>query len=212
MLFFRRSLAGESSQLISRKRYKKKILSLDLLALIFHHNLWGTIFQDQPILASHDVGYAGEPIALLVGTDLVSVQFAKKLVEVEYEENPGIMSIDEAIEQKSFIADARQIARGEFQKHFENSEHQLRGQIKIQGADHFYLESQATVVYPLEDGQLEVHSSSQHPTETQHVISYALGVPDSDVVCIVKRMGGGFGGKESQAAPFAAMAALFQSS
>jgi len=78
----------------------------------------------------------------------------------------------------------------------------------IRGADHFYLENHSSVVYPREDGQLEVHSSSQHPTETQHVVAHALGLPYKDVVCVVKRMGGAFGGKESQAAPFAAYAAL----
>ena len=72
----------------------------------------------------------------------------------------------------------------------------------------FILKSQASVVYPLEDGQLEVHTSSQHPTESQHVVSHALGLSSKDVLVQVKRLGGGFGGKESQAAPFAAMAAV----
>ncbi|MFL5783977.1 MAG: molybdopterin cofactor-binding domain-containing protein, partial [Bacteriovoracaceae bacterium] len=74
--------------------------------------------------------------------------------------------------------------------------------------EHFYMESQAAVAYPLEGGQIEVHSSSQHPSETQRVVAEALGLPLHHVVCIVKRMGGGFGGKESQAAPIAAYAAL----
>jgi xanthine dehydrogenase large subunit len=174
----------------------------------FAHNLWGTIFKDQPILASDVSQFAGEPIALLVGTDLVSVQYAKKLVEIEYEDLPAVLSINEAKEKNSFIADSRFIKRGDFEKEYPNSKHKLEGQIVIQGADHFYLESQVTIAYPLEDGQIEVHSSSQHPTETQHVVAHGLGLTDKDVVCIVKRMGGGFGGKESQAAPFAAMAAL----
>lgn len=174
----------------------------------FHHNLWGTIFQDQPLLATKKVQFAGEPIAILVGADLPSVQYAKNLVEVDYEELPAIMSIDDALINKSFIADARTISRGDAAKALKEANNTIKGQLKIQGADHFYLESQATVVYPLEDNQFEVHSSSQHPTETQHVVAHALGVPNKDVVCIVKRMGGGFGGKESQAAPFAAMAAL----
>lgn len=174
----------------------------------FHHNLWGTIFKDQPILASELCQYAGEPIAILVGKNLVDVQYAKQLIEVDYEDLPGVASIDEAIEKKSFIADSRFIRRGDFKTAYEKSKHQLSGQIRIQGADHFYLESQTTLAYPLEDGQIEVHSSAQHPTETQHVVAHALGLADNKVVCIVKRMGGGFGGKESQAAPFAAMAAL----
>jgi xanthine dehydrogenase large subunit len=174
----------------------------------FHHNLWGTIFKDQPILASHVCQYAGEPIALLVGKSLVEVQYAKRLVEISYEDLLSVKSIDEAIDKKSFIASKRFIRRGNFDEAFAKSKHKITGQLRIQGADHFYLESQASIAYPLEDGQIEIHSSSQHPTETQHVVAHALGLPDKDVVCVVKRMGGGFGGKESQAAPFAAMAAL----
>lgn len=174
----------------------------------FHHNLWGTIFQDQPVLADEKVQFAGEPIALIVGKDRKSAARAKQEIKIEYEDLPRVMSIEEAKEKKSFIGEARSIVRGNIEKTFKESDFTLSGEIKIQGHDHFYLESQATVVYPLEDGQLEVHSSSQHPTETQHVVSHALGLSSKDVVCQVKRMGGGFGGKESQAAPFAAMAAL----
>jgi xanthine dehydrogenase large subunit len=174
----------------------------------FAHNLWGTIFKDQPILATGKVQFAGEPIALLVGSDRVELQYAKQLVEVILEELPAIKSIDQARSQNSFIADARFIKRGSPDETLANCPNKISGRIVIQGADHFYLESQASIAYPLEDGQLEIHSSSQHPTETQHVVAHALGLPDKDVVCVVKRMGGGFGGKESQAAPFAAMAAL----
>ena len=174
----------------------------------FHHNLWGTIFQDQPLLATDKVEFAGEPIAIIVAKSVEAAQYAKQRVEIEYEDLPSVMSIREAKEKKSFIADCRYIKRGNLEEGFKKADHTLEGSIKIQGADHFYLESQVTIVYPLEDGQLEVHSSSQHPTETQHVVAHALGLPARDVVCQVKRMGGGFGGKESQAAPFAAMAAL----
>lgn len=190
------------------KALKEKNILAGYTGKDFHHNLWGTIFQDQPLLASEVSQFAGEPIALLVGKNLVDVQYAKALVEVEYEDLPAVMSIDAAKEQNSFIGDKRFIKRGDFSKALKECPHQLQGQLQIQGADHFYLESQCSIAYPLEDGQLEIHSSSQHPTETQHVVSHALGLSEKDVVCQVKRMGGGFGGKESQAAPFAAMAAL----
>lgn len=172
------------------------------------NNLWGTIFQDQPLLATDRVQFAGEPIALIVAKSTEAAQYAKQIIEIEYEDLPSIMSIDEAKKQKSFIADSKFIRRGDLKLGFEKADHIIEDKIKIEGHDHFYLESQATVVYPLEDGQLEVHSSSQHSTETQHVVAHALGIPARDVVCQVKRLGGGFGGKESQSAPFAAMAAL----
>lgn len=174
----------------------------------FAHNRWGTIFKDQPLLATDEVQFAGEPIAVIVAKDIESAQYAKQKVIIEYEDLPAVLSIQEAKAKKSFIADSRYIRRGDWQTAMAKAKHKLAGRITIQGADHFYLESQATVAYPLEDGQIEVHSSSQHPTETQHVVAHGLGLPDSFVVCQVKRMGGGFGGKESQAAPFAAMAAL----
>ncbi len=174
----------------------------------FEHNLWGTIFKDQPILAVDKVQYAGEGLALVVAKSPEIAQRAKKLVKVEYEDLPAILSIDQAKENNSFINAPRKIERGHIEHGFSNSHHIIEGKILIQGHDHFYLESQASIAYPNEDGQIEVHSSSQHPTETQHVVAHALGLSAKDVVCQVKRMGGGFGGKESQAAPFAAMAAL----
>lgn len=173
-----------------------------------HHNLWGTIFKDQPILAVDKVQFAGEPIALIVAETMEAAQRAKQKMIIEYTDLESVLSISKAKEKKSFIGDRRKIERGSVDEEMKKAPFKIEGEILIQGHDHFYLESQVTIAYPLEDGQVEVHSSSQHPTETQHVVAHALGLPDKDVVCQVKRMGGGFGGKESQSAPFAAMAAL----
>ena len=172
------------------------------------HNIWGTIFQDQPILAEKVVQFAGEPIALIVAEDLEAAQYAKQRVKITYKDLPAVLSIDEAKKAKSFIGDQRKIERGNTKDGLKDSTHIIEDEIIINAHDHFYLESQASIVYPLEDGQLEVHTSSQHPTETQHVVAHALGLASKDVLVQVKRMGGGFGGKESQAAPFAAMAAI----
>jgi xanthine dehydrogenase large subunit len=174
----------------------------------FHHNLWGTIFKDQPILAKDIVQYAGEAILLIAAESSEAAQLAKKEIVIEYQDLPAVMSINQAKKNKSFIGDARTIKRGDPDKGFAQAKHIISDQIVIQGHDHFYLESQVSIAYPLEDNQIEIHSSSQHPTETQHVVAHALGLAAHNVVCQVKRMGGGFGGKESQAAPFAAMAAL----
>ena len=174
----------------------------------FHDNYWGTIFRDQPLLATDKVNFAGEGIALVVAESMEAAQRAKQKIIIEYLDLEPVLSIRDAIKKKSFITDSRKIERGEVDEAMKNAPHTLEGSIIIQGHDHFYLESQVSIAYPLEDGQIEVHSSSQHPTETQHVVAHALGIPVKDVLCQVKRMGGGFGGKESQAAPFAAMAAL----
>jgi xanthine dehydrogenase large subunit len=169
-------------------------------------NKWGTIFQDQPLLAADQVQFVGEPIALVVADNRWILSELKNSVVVKYKDLPAIMDIDSAIKAKSFIGETRRINKGNFEKAFGESPHKLTGKITIAGQDHFYLESQACVTYPKEN-YLEVHSSSQHPTEVQHVIAHALGLESKDVVCIVKRMGGAFGGKESQAAPFAAFTA-----
>lgn len=174
----------------------------------FAHNMWGTIFKDQPLLAIDRVQFAGEGIAIIVAESLEAAQRAKHKIIIEYCDLEAILSIDEAKKKKSFIIDSRKIERGEVDEAMKNAPHKIEGKIVIQGHDHFYLESQVSIAYPLEDGQMEIHSSTQHPTETQHVVAHALDLPDKDVVCQVKRMGGGFGGKESQSAPFAAMAAL----
>ena len=172
------------------------------------HNRWGTIFQDQPLLASDEVQFAGEAVALIAAESREVLIQALAAVELELEPRPAILTISAARAARSFIGSPRQIERGDIDKAFASAPYQRRGHIVIHGADHFYLESQAALAYPKENSQIEIHSSSQHPTEVQHVVADALGLSSKDVVCVVKRMGGAFGGKESQAAPFAAYAAL----
>ena len=172
------------------------------------HNVWGTIFQDQPIIAASEVNYVGEVVAVLGAETKEALAKGLAAVVVEWEKMPAIRTVAEAVAAKSFIGSERTIATGDAAAGLARSPHRVAGTLELGGADHFYLESQAAVVYPREDGQLEVHSSTQHPTETQHVVAEACGVRFSDVVCIAKRLGGAFGGKESQAAPIAAYAAL----
>ncbi len=198
-----------------------KVLSLDMKAALayagvvgiytgkdFHQNLWGTIFKDQPLLATEDVRFCGEGLALIAATSREAARAARALVKVKYQVLPPLLSIDDARKAGSFIGHPRKIERGDVEGEFVKAPLKLTGHVTLRGADHFYLESQASIAYPKEDGQIEVHSSSQHPTEVQHVIAHALGLPQNQVVCVVKRMGGAFGGKESQAAPFAAFVAL----
>lgn len=173
-----------------------------------HHNHWGTIIPEQPVLVADKIGYFDEPAALLVGTCMDSLLRAKSLVQFEIEKAEPVLSIDEAIHRQLFIYKANPFSCGNADEALKTAPHKISGAIEIGGQEHFYLESQACIAYPMEDGQMEIHASSQHPTETQAVVAEALGLQLHQVVCIVKRMGGGFGGKESQAAPFAAMAAL----
>ena len=175
-----------------------------------HHNTWGTIFKDQPIIAADEVNFAGEVVAIIGATSPETLAAATKTLasQIQWKKRPWISNIRTAIAKQSWIGASRTIARGNVDHVLKNPPQTLRGSIVIEGADHFYLESQVALVYPREQGQLEVHSSTQHPTETQHVVAEACGLAQGDVTVIVKRLGGGFGGKESQAAPIAAFAAL----
>ncbi|MGZ3768282.1 MAG: xanthine dehydrogenase molybdopterin binding subunit [Bdellovibrio sp.] len=176
-----------------------------------YHNIWGTIIVDQPILVSEKIGYYDEPAALLVGSSLDELVKARSLVKFEIEKSQPVLDIDEAIKKQDFLYKANPFVTGNAEDAIKTAPHRLAGVFECGGQEHFYMESQAAIAYPLEDGQVEIHSSSQHPSETQHVVAEALGLSLHQVVCVVKRMGGGFGGKESQAAPFAAMAALVAS-
>lgn len=171
-------------------------------------NVWGSIFVEQPILVEQEAQHAGEVVAVLAAESREALAKALRRVHAEWEELPAIRTIDEAIAAASFIGVERTIARGDATAALAAAPHRLSGTLVIEAADHFYLESHAAVAYPRADGPIEVHSSTQHPTETQHVVADALGLPFHEVVCIARRLGGGFGGKETQAAPIAALAAL----
>lgn len=178
------------------------------IAKDFPHNYWGTIVAEQPILVDEVIGHIDEPLCIIAGSSHEVINRAKKLIKVDVEELKPVLSIDEAISLNRFICTSTPFRRGDVDAALKKSPHVLKGVFECGGQEHFYMESQASIVYPLENGQLEIHSSSQHPSETQHVVAHALRLDFSKVVCVVKRMGGGFGGKESQAAHFAAMAAL----
>lgn len=173
-----------------------------------HHTHWGTIVQDQPLLVVKEIGHIDEPICILAAETREALDAAKQLVKFEIKPLPAILSLDEAIAKKSFLHAPPPFKRGDVEAGLRQSQHRLKGVFHIGGQEHFYLESQASIAYPVDGQQVKVISSSQHPTETQHVVAHALGLPYNQVICEVRRMGGAFGGKESQAAPFAAMAAL----
>ena len=175
----------------------------------FVHKKWGPIHHDQPFLVEKEIGYMSEPACVVVSSKRESLEAIKKLIKLDIKEVPGIFTIDDAKARGSIIYKAMSpFVQGDPKKAMEQAPHRLKGTFIVGGQEHFYMESQAAVVYPLEHGQMEVHSSSQHPSETQRVVAEALGAPLHHVTCIVKRMGGAFGGKESQAAPIAAYAAL----
>jgi xanthine dehydrogenase large subunit len=172
------------------------------------HNAFGPIAKDEPLLAEELCEFRGQPIVVIAAETHAHANAAKRAIKIEYEELSPILTIEEAIAAKSFLGDTRYIRRGDADAAMATAEHVLEGVFENQGQDHFYLESQAALVVPGEFGALTVHSSTQHPTEVQEVIAHLLGLDMSQVVVNTKRMGGAFGGKESQATHPAAMASL----
>ncbi len=163
----------------------------------------------EPLLSDGAVHFLGQPIFLVVAETHLAARKATRLGKVEIDEQPAILTIDEALAANSrFEDDPRIYARGDAGAAIANAPRQLEGQIEIGGQEHFYLEGQAALAFPQEGGDMVVHSSSQHPTEIQHKVADALGVPMNAVRCEVRRMGGGFGGKESQGNALAVSCAI----
>lgn len=172
------------------------------------HNRLGPIIVDEPLLAEDKVTFIGQPIVVLAGESRTALRAAKKAIILEIEEEEPILSIDQARAAGSFIGETRIMERGDAESALGRADHVLEGVFECGGQDHFYLESQAALVVPGEFSTLEVYSSTQHPTEVQHDVAHLLGLGAHQVVCHTRRMGGAFGGKESQATHPAVMAAL----
>jgi len=168
----------------------------------------GAVRHDEILLADKEVFYHGQIIALVVGDSQEACRNAAAKVVVEYEPLPPILKIGDAIAQNSFHTEPNFIRRGDVRAALSLSLHVLEGDFEMAGQEHFYLEMQAAWAEPGEDGSVFVMSSTQHPSEVQHIVAHLLAVPVNHVVVQGQRMGGGFGGKETQAATFAALAAL----
>jgi xanthine dehydrogenase large subunit len=184
-----------------------------IVALFTHadldgHNRFGPIFQDEVLLVEDLVEFIGQPIVVIAAESRKAIQRAKAAIRVVIEALPPVLSIDDARARQQFIGKTRVIERGKPEQAFADAAHILEGRFYNNGQEHFYLESQSAIAYPGEHNTLTIQSSTQHPTEVQAVIAELLGLGFHQVVVETKRMGGAFGGKESQATHPAAMAAL----
>lgn len=168
----------------------------------------GAILHDEVMLPIEEVSYFGQVVAWAVGETEAAARQAAAQVAVEYEPLPAITSIQQAIEADSFHNELQVIRRGEPEAALQQADQRLSGEVEIGPQDHFYLETQTSWVVPDGEGNYQVYASTQHPTETQVIVARVLGLPTHRVVVTCLRMGGGFGGKESQANPFAAAAAV----
>ena len=168
----------------------------------------GAVRHDEVLLADKEVFYHSQIIALVVGETQEACRNAAAKILVEYEPLPPILKIEDAIAQNSFHYEPNFIRRGDALGALKSSPQILEGEFSFGGQEHFYLEMQAAYAEPGEDGSMFVMSSTQHPSEVQHIVAHLLHVPVNHVVVQSPRMGGGFGGKETQAATFAALAVL----
>ncbi len=171
-------------------------------------NVWGPLFHDEPFLADEKVLYVGQPVVIVAAESAGSLAAARKAVTINVVAETPILTIEEAITNDRLIGPSRQIRRGDSTTAIKQAMHTLSGEFRIGGQEQFYLESQAALAIPGEEQQLFIHSSTQNPTEIQTVVAEVLGLQQHQVVCVCKRMGGAFGGKETQAAIPALMVAL----
>ncbi|NTX40422.1 xanthine dehydrogenase molybdopterin binding subunit [Myxococcus sp. CA033] len=168
----------------------------------------GPIRHDEPLLAKDEVLFHGQIVAVVVGESIDACREAAKQVVVEYEPLPAILTVEDAMAQGSYHTEPHVIRRGDVDAALASSPRRLSGTVTMGGQEHFYLETQAAFAEKGDDGDITVVSSTQHPSEVQAVISHVLHLPRSRVVVQSPRMGGGFGGKETQGNSPAAIVAL----
>ncbi|MBA3519214.1 MAG: molybdopterin-dependent oxidoreductase, partial [Rhizobiales bacterium] len=168
------------------------------------------VFHDDPVFAEGVVQYAGQSLFAVAAESLDAARAASLLARVEYDDLPALITVEDALAADADLPTLppHEMRLGDAEAALAAAPRRISGTLHVGGQDHFYLEGQVAYAIPGEGGDMLVHSSTQHPTEVQHNVAKVLGLPDNAVTVEVRRMGGGFGGKESQPALFAAIAAL----
>lgn len=164
--------------------------------------------HDEPVLAQGTVQFAGQVVALVVADSVMAARHAARAVKLDITPLPAVLTIEDAMAANSFVLPPVTVARGDAAAALAAAPHRLKGHFAVGGQEHFYLEGQIALAVPQEQGQWRVVSSTQHPGEVQHWVAHALGIANHAVVVECRRMGGGFGGKETQAGHLAVWAAL----
>ncbi|KNX42058.1 Xanthine dehydrogenase molybdenum-binding subunit [Roseovarius tolerans] len=165
--------------------------------------------HDEPLLCTGAVQYHGQPLFLVIAESHLAARRAARQAEVAYDEATPILTIDDALAADSrFEEGPRVYAKGDAGSAIATAPHRIDGVIEMGGQEHFYLEGQAALALPQEGGDMVVHASTQHPSEVQHKVADAIGQPMHAVRVETRRMGGGFGGKESQANALAVACAV----
>jgi xanthine dehydrogenase large subunit len=171
-------------------------------------NNCGPIVADDPIFAADLVQYVGQSVFAVAATTVDIARKAARLARIDYRERVAILDPLTAVEKQSFVLPSETLVRGEPAVALKAAPRRLQRRVFLGGQDQFYLEGQVAMAVPQEDGCLTIYSSTQHPDEVQMLVAHATRRPANDVTVICRRMGGAFGGKESQAALIACVAAL----
>jgi len=168
----------------------------------------GPIIHDDPIFADGLVQFVGQPMFAVVARTQEEARRAARLAKVDYEPLQPVLTPQEARRRESYVLPPMHLVRGEPDRKLASAPRRMKGELYVGGQEQFYLEGQISYAVPKEDDCLHVYCSTQHPTEMQHVIAHALLLRSNQVVVEMRRMGGGFGGKESQSALFACVAGI----
>ncbi|MFC5473877.1 xanthine dehydrogenase molybdopterin binding subunit [Paraherbaspirillum soli] len=168
----------------------------------------GPIIHDDPILADGLVQYVGQPIFIVVATGHDAARRAARLAQIDYAPLPAILSPQAARAAQSYVLPPMRLVRGDPARALLQAPHSVKGTLEVGGQEQFYLEGQISYAIPQEQDGMHVYCSTQHPSEMQQVIAHALGRSAHHVLVECRRMGGGFGGKESQSAIWACAAAV----
>ncbi|MDG2533035.1 xanthine dehydrogenase molybdopterin binding subunit [Sphingomonas sp. HITSZ_GF] len=168
----------------------------------------GPVVHDDRLLADGEVLFHGQPLFLVAATSTRAARRAARLGKAVFEPRPALVSIAEAQAAGSLIEASQCMARGDADAALAAATHRVSGSFEMGGQEHFYLEGQAAIAIPGEQGAVHIISSTQHPSEISHLVAHLLGTSHAEVTVEVRRMGGAFGGKETQAAAFAAACAL----
>lgn len=169
----------------------------------------GAVLPGDPLLADGEVQYLGQPVLAVAASSLDAARRAAQAALIEYEPLEAIVDVKEALRREHFISPSHSHRIGDAATALAAAPHRLQGELAIGGQEHFYLETQVASVMPTEDGGMLVYSSTQNPTEVQKQVAEVLGVSMNKITVDMRRMGGGFGGKESQAGMPAALCAVF---
>jgi xanthine dehydrogenase large subunit len=171
-------------------------------------NNCGPIAHDDPIFADGLVQYIGQPMFAVIARTYDEARRAARKAKVDYQELPAVLTPQEAKRQKSFVVPPLHLKRGQAAQAIANAPRKTKGEFYVGGQEQFYLEGQISYAVPREDDGIHLYCSTQHPTEMQRMVCHALNLRSNQVVCEMRRMGGGFGGKESQSALFACVASI----